>query len=29
MNSIIINLHDYCSRLINLHIYTQIDVGHF
>ena len=27
MNSI--NLHGYCNKLVNLHNYTQIDVGHF
>ena len=29
MNSVSINLHGYCSKLVNLQNYTQIDVGHF
>ena len=29
MNSISVNLHGYCSKLVNLHNYTLIDVGHF
>ena len=29
MNSVSLNLHSYCSKLVNLHNYTQIDVDHF
>ena len=29
MNSVSINLNSYYNKLINLHNYTQIDVGHF
>ena len=29
MNSININLHDYCNKFVNLHSITLIDVGHF
>ena len=29
MNSFYVNLHDYCSKLVNLYSYTQIDVDHF
>ena len=29
MNSVSINLHDYCNKLVNLHNYTQTDVSHF
>ena len=29
MNSIIVNLLDYCNKIVNLHNYTQTDVSHF
>ena len=29
MNSININLHDYCNKFVNLRSITLIDVGHF
>ena len=29
MNSNYINIHDYCSNNINLHIYRLVDVGSF
>jgi len=29
MNSVNVNLHDYCSKLVNLHNYIRTDVGHF
>ena len=29
MNRASVNLYDYSSKLVNLHDYTQIDVGHF
>ena len=29
MNSISVNLYDYYSKFVNLHNYTQTDVGHF
>ena len=29
MNSVSVNLHGYCSKLVNLHNYTQTDVDHF
>ena len=28
MNSVSVNLHGYCNKLINLHNYTQTDVDH-
>ena len=29
MNSVSVNLHDYCSKFVNLHNYAQTDVGYF
>ena len=29
MNNVSINLYGYYSKLVNLHNYTQTDVGHF
>ena len=29
MNSISVNLYNYSKKLVNLHNYTRIDVGHF
>ena len=29
MNSISVNLHGYCSKLVNLYNYTQTNMGHF
>ena len=29
MNSVNVNLHDYCNKLVNLHNYILIDVVHF
>ena len=29
MNSVSVNIHSYCSKLVNLHNYTQTDLGHF
>ena len=29
MNNVNVNLHNYCSKLINLYNYTQTDMSHF
>ena len=29
MNSVSVNLHSYYSKIINLHNYTQTNVGYF
>ena len=29
MNSISVNLYDYCSKLVNLHNVIWIDINHF
>ena len=29
MNSISVNLHGYCNKRLNLHNYTQSNIGHF
>ena len=29
MNSVNVNLDGYCSKHVNLHNYTQIEMGHF
>ena len=29
MNSVSVNLYDYCSKLVNLHNVIWIDINHF
>ena len=29
MNSVSVNLHSYCSKLVNLHNYTLTNIGQF
>ena len=29
MNSVSLKLHSYCTKLVNLHNYTQTNIDHF